>query len=276
MQSLDESQTERRTRTRREERTRSQARGEGFRASRNAQRSYEARLRRYARQIADIIRAFEENGIVPPERQPALIHALLLYKQASQPWAAGVAGRLIAEVDRRDLAAWQQYTAGMSAALRAELVRAPTGEAMRMLLATQVDLITSLPPDAGRRVHELTLQALERGSRYPDLKAEIAEALERAYPDTTEAWLLNRATLIARTETARTASVLTQARAEHVGAEEYVWRTAGDARVRPSHKRLNGTVHRWDEPPLSDPPDHHSHPGQIWNCRCVALPILPE
>jgi SPP1 gp7 family putative phage head morphogenesis protein len=49
-----------------------------------------------------------------------------------------------------------------------------------------------------------------------------------------------------------------------------------DARTRESHARLDGRVFAWDDPPLSDPPDHHSHPGQIWNCRCVAMPILPS
>jgi len=107
-------------------------------------------------------------------------------------------------------------------------------------------------------------------------RSELVEALAAANPDETEQWLHNRATLIARTETARTASVLVQARAQHVGAESYVWKTAGDWKVRPSHRKLNGTVHRWDDPPLSDLPDYHSHPGQIFNCRCVALPIIPE
>jgi SPP1 gp7 family putative phage head morphogenesis protein len=106
--------------------------------------------------------------------------------------------------------------------------------------------------------------------------ADIEEALEAAHPDATASWLRARATLIARTETARSASVLVQARSEYIGAEQYIWQTAGDWKVRPGHRKLNRSVQRWDSPPLSDPPDYHSHPGQIFNCRCVALPIIPE
>jgi SPP1 gp7 family putative phage head morphogenesis protein len=164
----------------------------------------------------------------------------------------------------------------MSAALRAELASAPIGEALERLLALQVGLITSLPTDAAERVQEASTAALLSSARYAERTPEVEAALERAHPNATEAWLRNRATLIARTETARSASVLVQARAEHIGAESYTWKTASDWKVRPSHRKLNNTVQRWDNPPLSDPPDYHAHPGQIFNCRCVSLPILPE
>ena len=183
---------------------------------------------------------------------------------------------MITEVNRRNLTAWRTYAGEMSLALRRELLTAPTGEAMQRLLGEQVELITSLPTDAAQRVQEQTTEALETGARYPERTAEVEEALAKAHPEATSAWLRTRATLIARTETARSASVLVQARAEHIGSESYQWRTAGDWKVRESHKRLNRTVQSWAAPPLSDPPDYHSHPGQIFNCRCVALPIIPE
>ena len=104
----------------------------------------------------------------------------------------------------------------------------------------------------------------------PDLDLLIG-----VHPGATHRWLTNRATLIARTETARTASVLVQARAEHIGVTHYQWQAVMDARTRASHAKLDGKVFAWAVAPLSDPPDHYAHPGQIWNCRCVALPILP-
>lgn len=45
---------------------------------------------------------------------------------------------------------------------------------------------------------------------------------------------------------------------------KYIWRTAGDDRVRGSHAVLNGTVRD-----LSDSPD----PGEEFNCRCWAEPV---
>ena len=235
--------------------------------------------------------------MVPPHKMPELEHALRSYARGTLPWARAAAWRMLAEVDRRNLGAWRRYTAELSAGLRRDIASAPVGETMQALLAVQVGLITSLPLDAAQWVHEASLEALTVGSRYPErsalergwdpeeqvwtrgepeLTTELEQALARAHPDWATQKLLNRATLIARTEAARSASVLVQARSEYIGAESYIWKTAGDWRVRESHRKLNNHEFRWDNPPLSDPPDHHAHPGQIFNCRCVALPILPD
>jgi len=228
--------------------------------------------------VARIVEAFAPETKEEPIAPPALARieaALAAYAKAITPWAGATAKRMIAEVNRRDLTAWRNYTAQMGAALRVELAGAPIGGPMAEILAQQVELITSLPLEAAQHVHEKSMEAISISSRYPERTEEIEQALAEAHPDATHAWLRARAELIARTETARTASVLTQARAQHIGAEQYIWKTAGDWKVRPSHKKLNNTVQRWDEPPLSDPPDYHAHPGQIFNCRCVALPIVP-
>lgn len=252
---------------------------ETFHTNKNAQASYGAQLRHLARQVARIIQAFApETAEAPfePGQVARIEQALAAYAEAIAPWARTTAYRMIGEVNRRNKTSWQRYTEGMGHALAREIQTAPIGAAIEQLMAEQVHLITSLPIDAAQRVHEKVLEALSLSTRYPEQTAEIKAALAEAHPYQTEQWLKNRATLIARTETARAASVLTEARAVHVGAESYIWRTAGDWKVRESHRRLNGSVHRWDEPPLSDPPDYHSHPGTIWNCRCVALPIIPE
>ncbi len=47
----------------------------------------------------------------------------------------------------------------------------------------------------------------------------------------------------------------------------YIWRTAGDERVRPEHAQYNGTKRAW-----SDSPD----PGEDFNCRCWAEPVEIE
>ena len=252
---------------------------ETFSQAQNAQRSYGRQLRQVAGQIARIIQHYHPEGSdapIPPGAMARIEQAMGNYSEAITPWARASAARMIAEVNRRNLTAWQRHTAGMGEELRQMIATTPIGERVQELLQQQVDLIRSLPWDAARRVQESSLEAMTTGERYPERGEEIEELLRQAHPESTEEYIRNRATMIARTETARAASVLTQARAEHIGSEDYVWRTAGDARVRESHRKLNGTSQRWDDPPLSDPPDHHSHPGQIWNCRCVALPIVPE
>lgn len=283
---MPETQTERRTRQRQEEKAE-----EVFARQHNAASSFGQALRGLARQIARIIESFApraEGETLSPGDQQRLEAALRAYSRAIHPWARATSWRMVSEVNRRNKTAWEKHTRGMSQALRREIMQAPIGETMLGLMEQQVGLITSLPIEAAQRVHEKTQEAIIAGTRYSEktwlelgegrralpARSELVEALAAANPEATEAWLRNRATLIARTETARTASTLVQARAEHIGAEQYQWMTAGDWKVRESHRKLNRSVHRWDTPPLSDPPDHYSHPGQIWNCRCTAIPII--
>ena len=257
-----------------------------FASNKNAQASYGAQLRGLARQISRIIQAFApETKKAPfePGDVARIEQALARYAEAITPWARATALRMVGEVNRRNKTSWQRYTERMGSALRLEIQNAPVGTTIEALLAEQVDYITSLPWDAARHVQERVLAALSAGTRPGAQEAEIREALEAAHPEATESWLMNRATLIARTETARAASLLTQARATHIGSTTYTWKTAGDWKVREGHRRcahedrygLGIGRYRWDTPPESDPP-YHSHPGQIWNCRCVAIPDLPS
>jgi SPP1 gp7 family putative phage head morphogenesis protein len=249
---------------------------EEFAKAHNAATSYGRALRSIASQVQAIMEDhMPESGVWGPGELARLDAALRSYAEAIEPWARAVAWRMVKEVNRRNWSAWNTLAQEMGAALRYELASTPLGGAVDGLLAQQVDLITSLPRDASQRVHEASLEAQITAARYPEREAQIREDLAKAHPAATARWLKHRATLIARTETARSASVLTEARARGIGANQYVWKTAQDWKVRPSHRRLNNTVHSWDDPPLSDPPDHHSHPGQIFNCRCVALPIIP-
>lgn len=191
---------------------------------------------------------------------------LAKYAEALEPWATQAATQMLTDVNHRDVQAWREMAKELSVELRREIQSAPTGELFKALLNEQVSLIKSLPLEAAQRVHELTIKGLEDSTRSREIAKEIMRSGE-----VTE----SRATLIARTEVARSASSLTQARAAHVGSEGYIWRTSGDGDVRHSHKEMNGKYVRWDSPPtLSD--GTTTHAGQIYNCRCYPEPVLPE
>jgi len=53
-----------------------------------------------------------------------------------------------------------------------------------------------------------------------------------------------------------------------LNAEQYIWRSQDDSRVRSAHAAYDDHIFSW-----SDPPDG-GHPGQGWNCRCTAEPVL--
>lgn len=230
--------------------------------ARRAERQYGINLRKVARFVGDIVKQWTNGTIEDASR---IGEALNLYAKAITPWAGAVATRMIAEVNQRDRVAWREQSAHLSRALRDEIENAPTGQVMRGLLDDQVSLIISLPTEAAQRVHRLTTEGMLQGTRSSEIAKEIMRTGE-----VTEA----RAKLIARTEVGRTATALTQARAQSVGSVAYIWRTAGDAQVRPSHKAMNGQVVRWDDPPTLD--KLKGHAGAVPNCRCIPLPILPE
>jgi SPP1 gp7 family putative phage head morphogenesis protein len=247
--------------------TRRQARREAehFARVQRASAVYQAQLRRIARQVGEIINAY-------PVGDPAALAALqsLLDQYASilRPWAQAAAARMIAEVLRRDETAWFRHAAMIGVELRREMLGpGPLGEVMRRLVDDQVQLITSIPIDAGRDVQAKSREYWAGGIRYDELRRFVLERSNVTY---------NRATLIARTETAKTSSAVTQSRAEFIGSTHFVWRSVRDKDVRRMHKLLNGTVHRWDDPPIAEENGERHLPGNFPNCRCFAEPILPD
>jgi SPP1 gp7 family putative phage head morphogenesis protein len=161
------------------------------------------------------------------------------------------------DVSRRNEQAWQELSKTMGEGLRQEIMHAPTGVAMRQLMEDQVALITSLPLEAAQRVHRLVTEGLTDGDRGKSLVQEIMRT-----GDVTR----SRAICIARTETSRASSVLTQARAQYVGSDSYIWRTANDALVRLPHRLMEGRVCSWANPPVVEKGKPPYHAGCIYNC----------
>lgn len=223
---------------------------------------YAVKLRALARHIASIISGFEVNDL---PGATWLRTALERYASALTPWAEAVAKTTVTEIAARDERSWFQVASKMGRELREELAAAPTGPTLRSLMADQVTLIKSLPLEAAERVHRLAIEGIETGGRASSLAAEIMRTGEVT---------LSRANLIARTETGRVSTVLTQVRAQHIGSPGYNWRTVGDSDVRPSHRAMNGKFVAWEAPPTLD--GLTGHAGAIPNCRCFCEPVIPD
>lgn len=244
-------------------RTQAKIMRERFQAAHRLEMEYVRNLRQVARQIGSLVKNMAPDGVV--RNMDELNAALAQYSRMLRPWAKAVASRMIEQVSQRDERAWNTLGNTIGRSLRQEIATASTGQRMRELLELQVELITSMPLEAAQRVHKLTLEGITQGDR----AAQIAHEILR-----TQQVSASKAMLIARTEVARTASTLTQARAEHIGSTHYVWRTAGDGDVRESHQKMNGKVVAWDDPPTLD--NLTGHAGCLPNCRCYPEPILPE
>ena len=55
---------------------------------------------------------------------------------------------------------------------------------------------------------------------------------------------------------------------EALDVESYIWRSRDDSRVRTAHAEYDDRIFSWSDPPQG------GHPGQGWNCRCTAEPII--
>lgn len=231
--------------------------------ARRAEIGYAIKLRKVARHIGDIVKAFAPFDAFSLQRMEM---ALLKYEEAITPWAESVAKRMVAEVASREGQQWSAASAEIGRGVREQIQNAPIGHVVQKSMAEQVDLIKSIPRSAAERVHKLAFEMAPGGKR--------AETMINMIMDQGKV-SRSRAELIARTETGRLSTEFTKARAEHIGSTHFIWRTAGDGNVRESHRRLNGKAFRWDEPPECDP-GYHALPGAIFNCRCYAEPIYPE
>jgi len=128
-------------------------------------------------------------------------------------------------------------------------------------VAENVGLIQSIPEKYMTDLSTAVFEAVSGGDTYENVTAEIERIGQMTH---------KRALRVARDQVAKANGALTQIRQTNLGVTEYVWQTAQDERVRPSHRIKHGQVFRWDTPP----PDT-GHPGQDYLCRCIAIGIIP-
>jgi SPP1 gp7 family putative phage head morphogenesis protein len=90
----------------------------------------------------------------------------------------------------------------------------------------------------------------------------------------------SKAKFLARQETNLLITKYKELRYRDAGVDEYRWQcVAGSPKhpVRPAHKKLAGKIFRWQAPPItseSNEPERRNNPGQDFNCRCVAVPVV--
>src|SRR5690606_3674056 len=232
-------------------------------APKSAESQFAIALRKIARQSAHIVSLYtDKDRVIAPGVMEA---ELKRYSELIGPWAENQSAKLLEILNSNSKRRFAGYSKKISQQMREDAYKSKIGAVARLLQAEQVELIKSIPIEAGQRAQKLAMEAVTDGSRASEVAAEIAR---------TEHVTISRANLIARTETSKAASALTQARAESVESEGYIWRTGKDSDVRPSHKKMEGKFVRWDSPPTLD--DMTGHAGEFPNCRCYAEVVIPE
>jgi SPP1 gp7 family putative phage head morphogenesis protein len=243
------------------------ARAHAMRA-RRAETEYARNLRKIARHIGDLVRGMApSDGIWTAELLRTLEDILDQYAGILEPWAATQANRILTEVARRDAVGWHKHGQLIGRLLKKEIQTAPIELAMSRMRDEQIRLITSLPAEASEKVHDWTVEGMTGGRRWEEISQDIF-----GLGETTK----SRANTIARTETSRAATTLTEARAVHIGSPGYWWRTAKDRDVRLLHRELEGQFILWSRPPIAGSQGERAHAGAIYNCRCWPEPVIGE
>lgn len=125
--------------------------------------------------------------------------------------------------------------------------------------AENVDLVVKAGRAYAESVREIFDDPENDGLRVEELAAKLRERGDVS---------ASRAELIARDQTLKLNGALTQIRQENAGISSYVWSTSLDERVREEHASLEGQTFAWSSPP------EPGHPGEDYQCRCVAIPVI--
>lgn len=265
-----------------------------FKASSAAERDFYRALKRVAQMSGSIVDAHTEGADITSLKK--MTKALEDYSKQIEPWARRQSAKMLEAVSRSNIRAYKRDSKAIGKALEAGVGQGETGRVAVALMNEQVALIKSLPIEAGLRAQRIAAENFLKGNRAQvdpetverflrerrqDIEfhnmfarasgtAEFKEEMERS----TEV-AVNRAKLIARTETARANSSFVQARAQSVGSTHYIWRTTMDGAERESHAKMNGKTIAYANPPrLSDGTTGHA--GTFPNCRCWQDPVLPD
>ena len=144
-------------------------------------------------------------------------------------------------------------------------------EPFQDLITESANYIKTLPQNIATRIVKRVSKLTLEGKR----ASEIAIDIKRYFPEATKA----SATLIARTQVAKTYATITQTRAQSVGVNCYIWHDVGGPRVRRSHKHMNDVIVFYNEAPspellIGKKSQGYYHAGGIYNCRCWQEPVI--
>lgn len=203
--------------------------------------------------------------------------ALKEYSKKVKVWAEKVSSRMVYSLENQDLKQWTQHSKRMTALMKKELTQSDMDEILKGYIKENVKLITSLPLEASQRVYDLVYSNLSTGKRASTVAKEIMKIGKVTQ---------SRANLIARTETSKTATGLVKARAASIGLNWLAWHSTGgqggDGRTRFAHRKMDGVLMRWSDPPNPEKlfpdkkvkPYGNYLPGSTFNCRCWPAPLI--
>lgn len=146
--------------------------------------------------------------------------------------------------------------------------------ALRRWVDENVKMIKSIPVESLGKMRETIRQGFVRGMTITD----IQKAIQKEYSVTR-----SKAKMLARDQISSLNAQISKLQQQDAGCTKYRWSTSKDSRVRDCHKALDGKIFSWDDPPAMwyetkkagrVYTGRRCHPGEDYECRCVAIPIF--
>jgi len=132
-----------------------------------------------------------------------------------------------------------------------------------------VRLIRSVPTETIDQLAVIVRESVTNGETWRTLRDKLSAHVEAG---------ASRLELIARDQSAKLNSRITEVMQSRAGVTEYTWRATMDARTRLVHRQANGTVIAWASAgyPGAGFYGRPAHAGRGGQCRCVAEPVIPD
>lgn len=228
------------------------------------------REKQYALDIQTILRHYFDRIYGKFKTASARV-SLLSDSQWLEAFAKQAAQRMVTGTLAATARSWRaaaregMLTPRLYTALQSEL-QTNVGTRYYQLIEENAKLISSLPAEVAKLAVMRAARREQEGERADG--SFLLGYVTRAH-----------AQLIARTETSKATTALTQARSEDLGLPWYVWQTSRDQRVRESHQFMQGVLVRWDDAPsperlVGDRSYGAYAAGNIFNCRCYPEPLI--
>jgi len=239
-------------------------------ARKHIETKYKTALRKLGRLLIDLI---GQN-----DSPDAIATKLITFGESESfgAWSNALAHTFVTNTLEENARTWRQAArmSGQGRDLLSALQRefqGPVGARVQELINANAQYIKNVPSDVAQRLVQHVGKEAFEGSRTAFTTEEF-----RDYVGQITMW---HAKLISRTESAKAMSSLTQARAEYLGRDWYIWRTSEDQRVRKSHQNMDGVLCRFSDPLspeslIGEKPVGNYGPGGIFNCRCYAEPVI--
>lgn len=246
----------------------------------NIEREYKANIRAYNQKFKEIIRselfplierytnAITTDGI--GEDINAAIEAIKK-KFDFVSIAIAISSQMVERVNKVNI---QKTTTNLNNAIGVDVENIIKSENLTEFIELQTiqnaELIKSVPQQSIEDIRRIVLNGLSQGLRAEEIQKQISGNNSSSVFNK----MNNRIATIARTETAKINSQITNKRLENLGIKKAIWDATGDSRTRECHLARDGKEYNIAEGLYSSCDGKTIQPGQEINCRCVARPIV--